>query len=676
MLNIGVDTGGTFTDFVVFDEQQNTLNVAKTASTPDDPTRAFMNGLRELDIDLGEVSRIVHGTTIATNAVLERNSQTAAVIVTRGHRDIVEIGQLRVYADNVIFNRHYQRPPPFVPRNLRYEVSERIGPGGEILIPVNDAELDDIIERIKADGIKSVAVCLLNSYVNAEHEQYIAERLEKALPDVGVSQSMVVSPVFREFERWATTVLNAYVDDSVSGYLSKLSNTLRNEGYKGELFYMTSNGGILTEAAAPSQPVRFLLSGPAAGIRAAVHLGNFGDVKNIITYDMGGTSTDISLIQDLDPIVTHERQFAGTVIKTPQLDIIAIGAGGGSIAWVDKDGSLKVGPRSAGAMPGPACYQRGGTEATVTDANLLLGRLGEGSALGGNMQLDKTLAENAIKAIGEKIGIDDPHHVAEGILQICNSNMAGAVRTVSVERGLDPRDFALMPMGGAGPMHAVEVAEELGISHVFIPSDPGNACATGLLTTDLKHDYVRTYVSEMADADIDRIHELVAEMESEGKAQLAKEGLQDENIEIRCTADMRYFGQSFQLEVPLTTSTTLADLEAAFNERYENVYGYNRREKPIELVYLRAVVSGIVDKPEPAAATAPRSGTNNNPTREVYFKGEFHSCDIHQRNELEVGKDIDGPIIIQEYGSTNVISPGWQARADKFGNLHIRRIQD
>lgn len=676
MLNIGVDTGGTFTDFVVFDDDNNTLNVAKTASTPEDPTVAFMNGLRELDIDLASVSRIVHGTTIATNAVLERNSDTAAVVVTKGHRDIVEIGQLRVYADNVIFNRHYQRPAPFIPRNMRYEISERIGPEGDVLLPVDDAELDSIIERIRADKIESVAVCMINSYVNADHEQYVAKRIREALPNVGVSESMKVSPVFREFERWATTVLNAYVDSSVSRYLRKLSNTLRDAGYRGELFYMTSNGGILTEAAAPEQPVKFLLSGPAAGIRAAVHTGNYGDVKNIITYDMGGTSTDISLIQDMNPIITHEKQFAGTVIKTPQLDIIAIGAGGGSIAWVDKDGSLKVGPRSAGAMPGPACYQRGGTEPTVTDANLLLGRMGEGSALGGNMQLDKSLAEKAIADLGKKIGIDDPYRVAEGILQICNNNMAGAVRTVSVERGLDPRDFALMPMGGAGPMHAVPVADELGIDHVLIPPNPGNACAMGLLTSDLQHDYVRTYVTEVHEADVGKIHSLVKEMGFEGRKQLRTEGLEDDHINIRCSADMRYLGQSFQLEVPITEDVSLQEMEAAFNECYQNIYGYNRLDKPIELVYLRVVAVGVVDKPLPSAERGSSSTASNCEKRDIYFDGSFHSCNIYQRSELKIGEKINGPMVIQEYGSTNVISPGWQASADEFGNLHIRRIQE
>ena len=674
MLNIGVDTGGTFTDFVVFDDDNNALQVAKTASTPDDPTRAFMNGLKELNVDLAGVSRIVHGTTIATNAVLERGSNSAAVVVTKGHRDIVEIGQLRVYADNVIFNRHYQRPPPFVPRNLRYEITERIGSEGETLIAVDDAELDTIIERIKEDGIESVAVCLLNSYANAEHEHYIAKRIKAALPNVGVSESMKVSPEFREFERWATTVLNAYVDSSVSRYLVKLSKTLRDAGYTGELFYMTSSGGILTEAAAPQQPVRFLLSGPAAGIRAAVHIGDFAGVKNVITYDMGGTSTDISLIQDLNPIITHERQFAGTVIKTPQLDIIAIGAGGGSIAWVDKDSSLKVGPRSAGAMPGPACYQHGGKEPTVTDANLMLGRIGEASALGGSMQLDKSLAEQAINDLGKKIGIDDPYRVAEGILKICNNNMAGAVRTVSVERGLDPRDFALMPMGGAGPMHVVSVAEELGIEHILIPANPGNACATGLLTTDLQHDHVRTYVTEVQDADISKVQALVKEMETQGREQLREEGLAEDRIDIRCSADMRYSGQSFQLEVPISESVTLKDMEQTFNERYENVYGYNRREKPIELVYLRVIASGIVDKPVPSAVTDGEDSTDK--TREIYFNGSFHKCSVYQRIQLETDSIVDGPAVIQEYGSTTVLSPGWNAATDKFGNLHLRRIQE
>ena len=676
MLNIGVDTGGTFTDFVVFDDKQNTLQVAKIASTPDDPTQAFMSGLKSLDINLDNVSRIVHGTTIATNAVLERNNVSTAVVVTKGHRDIIELGQLRVYSENVIFNRHYQRPPPFVPRNLRFEIQERIGPDGEVLIPVDDRELEYIIERIRNGNIESVAVCLLNSYVNSGHEEYIADKIKQALPDVAVSQSIRISPEFREFERWATTVLNAYVDTSVSKYLRNLSKTLRDTGYNGELFYMTSSGGILTEAIAPDQPVRLLLSGPAAGVKAGIHLGKYGRFNNIITYDMGGTSTDISLIQDLNPIITHEREFAGTVIKTPQLDIVTIGAGGGSIAWVDYDNSLKVGPRSAGAIPGPACYQRGGNKPTVTDANLLLGRIGEASALGGTMQLNKQLAEQAISSLSENTGIDDPHQLAEGILKICNNNMAGAVRNVSVERGLDPRDFALMPMGGAGPMHAAAVAEELGIYSVLIPANPGNACATGLLATDLQHDYVRTYVTEMQDADIDTIHELTREMESLGRKQLLQEGLPKQRIRIRCSADMRYSGQSFQLEVPVTEKTTLENMEMAFHERYQNVYGYNRREKPVELVYLRAIAFGIVDKPVPTIESAGMINGGSKENREIYFNGKFHSCDIYERSCLDTNTKINGPAVIQEYGSTTVLPPGWQVSPDEFGNLHLTRIKE
>ena len=676
MLNIGVDTGGTFTDFVVFDDAQNTLKVAKIASTPDDPTQAFMSGLKSLDINLDSVSRIVHGTTIATNAVLERKNNSTAVVVTKGHRDIVEIGQLRVYSENVIFNRHYQRPAPFVPRNLRFEIKERIGPDGEVLVPIDDGELEYIIERIRNGNIESVAVCLLNSYVNSSHEEYIADKIKQALPDVAVSQSIQISPEFREFERWATTVLNAYVDTSVSKYLRNLSRTLRDAGYNGELFYMTSSGGILTESIAPDQPVRLLLSGPAAGVRAGIHLGEQGGFSNIITYDMGGTSTDISLIQDLNPIITHEREFAGTVIKTPQLDIVTIGAGGGSIAWVDRDNSLKVGPRSAGAIPGPACYQRGGNKPTVTDANLLLGRIGEASALGGTMQLDKQLAEQAISSLCEKTGIDDPQQLAEGILKICNNNMAGAVRNVSVERGLDPRDFALMPMGGAGPMHAAAVAEELGIDNVLIPANPGNACATGLLATDLQHDYVRTYVTELQDADIDRIHDLAREMESLGREQLSREGLPEQRIRISCSADMRYSGQSFQLEVAVTDRTTLKGMEKAFHGRYQNVYGYNRREKPVELVYLRAVASGIVDKPVPTLEAGGEPEGGNGERREIYFDGEFHSCEIYERRNLGIHTKINGPAVIQEYGSTTVLPPGWQASPDQFGNLRLKRTQE
>ena len=677
MLNIGVDTGGTFTDFVVFDDAQNILNVAKTASTPEDPTDAFMAGLAQLDIDLSAVRRVVHGTTIATNAVLEHKGDLTAVIVTRGHRDVVELGQLRQYSDNVLFNRFYQRPAPFVPRTRRFEISERIDTHGEVVLPIDGAELDAIIDELEAQGVESVAVCLINAYVNESHEEAVAKAVKARLPNVAVSRSVQVSAEFREFERWATTTLNAYVDNTVSAYLARLSGRLREAGYAGELFYITSSGGILTESAAPEQPVKFLLSGPAGGIRAATYLGEHAGVRNVITYDMGGTSTDISLIEDLHPIVSHEKQFAGTVIKTPQLDIVAIGAGGGSIAWVDNEGGLKVGPQSAGSDPGPACYGRGGTEPTVTDANLLLGRIGESAALGGRMQLDRKLAEQAIASLGKRVGIDDPVALAEGILRICNTNMAGAVRTVSVERGLDPRDFALMPMGGAGPMHAAMVADDLGINRILVPPNPGNGCATGLLTTDIQLDYVRTYVVELQDMDLAKLHQLVLELEAEGAGDLASEGVENDRISVSCSADLRYVGQSFRLEVPVGTGSSAEDIADAFHERYRQVYGYARREKPVELVFVRAVARGAVDKPAPEAAltSVAESAAESGVSRDVVFDGTTYSAAIVSRTELGRDGSVEGPAIIEEYGSTVVVPPGWSVAVDAVGNLDMTNNQ-
>ena len=675
MLKIGVDTGGTFTDFTVFDEETNELRAAKVASIPSDPTQAFMQGLRQLNVDLGKVRMIVHGTTIATNAVIERKGARTAALVTKGHGDVLEVGTLRRYSDDGLWNIFWQRAEPYVPRQLRFEVPERMLFDGKSLLELQDEDVLSIIEELKQKQVQSVAVCFLNSYVNADHEKRAAALLREHLPTVPVSESTEVVPEFREFERWSTTVLNAYVGVAVGSYLRKLSSTLRSSGYKGELFFMTSSGGILTESTASEYPVRFLLSGPAAGVSAAVHLGESASFRNIITYDMGGTSTDVCLIKDLKPTITRERMFASVPIKTPQLDIVTIGAGGGSIAWVNDEGGLRVGPQSAGATPGPASYGQGGAEATVTDANLLLGRLSSGAPLGGAIRLDKGLAEKAIESLARQVQVSDLHRLAEGVIEISINSVSGAIRTLSIERGLDPRDFVLVAIGGAGPMHAIPIAEELGMGTVLVPSNPGNACAVGLLTTDLQHDYVRTCVTEVRGAELSRIRSLLKEMEDEGRQALSKEGIPSGGIDVRHSADMRYLGQSFQLEVPISVDLELDNIENAFHDAYERAYGYRRKDMAVELVYLRAVASGRVDKPDlrlDKAKTGPFTRAIKE-ERPIYFHGSFHHCLVYDRELLERGDSIAGPAVVEENGSTTVVFPLWKALVDNFANLILQR---
>jgi N-methylhydantoinase A len=677
MLNIGVDTGGTFTDFVVFDEETSSVRVNKVPSTPADPTQAFMNGLRRLGIDLGTVRRIVHGTTIATNTVLERKGARVGLLVTEGHKDVVEYGQLRRYGEpgDGLWDIRWQRPEPYVARHLRFEIPERMLFTGKALKALRDEDVLSAIRALKTQQVESVAVTFLHSYANADHEKRAGQLVREHLPGISVSLSAETVPEFLEYERWSTTVLNAYIAPRLQEYLRKLSRTLSAAGFRGELFYMTSSGSILTATSAPDYPIRFLLSGPAAGVMAGVFIGQMTGFRNVITYDMGGTSTDICLIKDLKPIVTHERSFGGALVKTPQMDITTIGAGGGSVAWIGSEGGLRVGPESAGAVPGPACYGHGGRDVTVSDANLLLGRFGTGGLIGGAMALDSALAERAMSGLAGQAGLKDLPRLAEGVVKVCVTNMAGAVKTISTSKGYDPRDFVLVPIGGAGPMHAIPIADELGMNRILVPTNPGNACAFGLLTTDLQHNYARTYVTDIRDADLSRIRSLWKEMEEEGRRTFIKEGMQPDRIRVSYSADMRYLGQSFQLEVPLAIDCTVEQMRDAFGAVYHATYGYERKGMSVELVYLRVIATGTVDKP----ALRPHDGAPRpvseaiKTTRPVYFDGAFVECPIYDRALLSPGSGLSGPAVVEEYGTCTVVFPGWNATVDRFGNLVLER---
>ena len=424
-------------------------------------------------------------------------------------------------------------------------------------------------------------------------------------------------------------------------------------------------------------PVRFLLSGPAAGVSAGVYLGEAIGSKDIITYDMGGTSTDVSLTRNLKPVITRERLFAGVPIKTPQLDIITIGTGGGSIAWVDENASLKVGPQSAGAEPGPASYAKGGSRATVTDASLLLGYLSVDTPLAGGLRLNKELAEEAVTSLGQQAKISDQYRLAAGIIEISIGNMAGAIRTLSIERGLDPREFTLVSIGGAGPMYAIPIAEELGAETVLVSNHPGNACAFGLLTTDLQHHYTRTYVIELQEADLPLLRVLLQEMEEEGRDALTKEGLTGERVHIAYSADMRYVGQSYQLEVPVDLKTDLEAMHRDFHDIYHQTYGYSRKQMTIEIVYLRVVASGRFDKPVLRSDGMARGSLSEARTEErsVYFRDKFMTCPVYDRGLLPPESSLDGPAIIEEYGSTTVVFPEWKASVDRYANLILERAE-
>ena len=685
VLNLGVDTGGTFTDFVVWDDVEKDVRVSKVPSTPEEPSAAFLQGVELLEIDLAEVRRIVHGTTLATNAILERKGARVGALVTAGHRDVLEFGQLRRYGPpgSGLWDTRWTRPEPYVPRRQRYEIAERIIASGAVRTALDEDAVNAAAQRMRQDAVESVAVCFLHSYANDEHERRAGEIVAAELPGVPVSLSVETVAEYREFERWSTTLLNAYVSPLLRAYLARLSAELRKRGFDGELFYMTSAGGILTERSAPEYPVRFLLSGPAAGVSAGTFFAERSAAQNIITYDMGGTSTDVSLVKDLTPIVAHERTFEGTPVKTPQLDILTIGAGAGSIAWLGPEGGLRVGPESAGAEPGPACYGRGGARATVTDANLVLGRLGAASMVGGTMALDPEASLSAIEGFGDELtGLDAVLDVAEAIVTVCVTNMAGAIRTISVERGYDPRDFALLALGGAGPMHVAPIADELGITRCLVPPNPGNGCAFGLLTTDLAHDYVETHVAPMRDVDLEAIRTRWAAMEDRGREALRREGLSAERIRIAFSADLRYIGQSWQLNVPLEREVDTAAIVTAFHGVYQDTYGYSRPEMEVELVALRVVASGVVDQPELAAPTGGPAGAptgvsagSRDPAsrRNVTFDGATQECPVYDRAAIAVGTRIAGPAVIEEYGTATVVFPGWGAELDISANLILER---
>ena len=670
---IGIDVGGTFTDLVIYDEATRTIRTDKVPSTVPDPTDGLMAALKKNRVDLASVRRIVHGTTIATNAALERKGAKTGVIITKGHRDVLEFGMIGRYKPGGMFHPDWTRDEPFSARRLRYEIDERLAHDGTAIRPLREGEVLAAIDFFRREGVEAVAVCLLHSFFDARHERAIGQLLHEHLPqEVAVSLSSETVPEHREFERWSTTVLNAYVAPRLRTYLRHLGRALHAGGYRGEIFYMTSSGGVVTETAAADYPIRFILSGPAGGVSNGIFVGESAGLRNLITIDIGGTSADVCLIKDLKAVSVSERVFEGTPIKTPQLDIVTIGAGGGSIVWMDREGRLRVGPESAGGYPGPICYGRGGTDVTVTDANLVLGRLGTGNIAGGSMQLDRASALLGIEELAKRVGVADPYRLAEGIIQITVNNMCGGVRTLSVERGHDPREFTLIPLGGAGAMHVIPIARELAIASVLVPANPGTGSAFGLLCTDLQHDYVRTYVTPIRDADRARIRSLLGEMADQGRRTLASEGIASEQMALSYMANMRYQGQSWQLNVPIEIDATMEQTEEAFHKAYRAVYGYSRREMVVELVYLRVLASAYIEKPNVARAKDDATADREPPGRQpVYFDGEFRDTSLYQREALRARDSIAGPAIIEEAGATTVLFPQWRAVVDAAGNLRL-----
>lgn len=670
MLWIGIDVGGTFTDAVVYDTATGAFRYGKAPSTPDDPTEGVLDVLKRMDVPAGEIDRLVHGVTIGTNAVLTGRGAEVWMLVTNGFRDVLEIGRTN---RPVLYDIRSQKAPPLVPRTRALQISERMLYDGTVQSALDPAEVRERLKVLPAGHDIALAICFLHSYANPAHEEAARAVVEQERPDLFASVSSQVLPQLREYERFNTTALNAYIGPLMGRYLGGLERKLAAEGFSRKLYIMTSSGGVATAERAARLPISTVLSGPAGGVAAAVHLGGTLDIPNLITCDMGGTSTDVCLIENLKPPITSEQKISHYANRTPQIEINAVGAGGGSIAWLDAGDILMVGPQSAGAAPGPACYGRGGTEATVTDANLALNRLSASSPLAaGRIELDPGLAKSALSRLGARINVE-PIKLAEGIVRIAVARMVSAIKQISIANGHDPRDFVLLPYGGAGPMHAAAIADELEIRRILVPVGPGNFAAFGSLISDLRRDYVRTRPMQLGADAWANVDATFQAMEQEALRDLNAEGIATDAIALERSAGMRYLGQSWELAVDVPTARSVNDLVQAFAEVHDRRFGH-RSGGTVEIVSFRIAATGKVAKPHLARLTPkPPSAWAKLGVRDVYFDAAFRSCPVLARDFLVFDEKINGPAIIEESGATTVVPPGWSARVIGHGELLMEK---
>lgn len=677
MYRIGVDVGGTFTDFTLLDDRDGSIRFFKVPSTPRDPSEAIENGLRRMieayGIAAAEVSYLGHGTTVATNIVIERRGARTGLLTTRGFRDVLELGR---QSRPSIYDYRVEKPPPLVPRDRRFEVAERVGPDGSVLLPLDDASLEAAVAALAEAGVESVAICFLHAYRTPSHEERARAAVERAMPGVFVSASSAILPEFREFERISTTVVNAFVGPRMGRYLDGLRARVKEIGIPAEPYTIHSNGGLMSVATVRDCPVRTCVSGPAAGVVGAAAIGIAAGLGNLITFDVGGTSTDVSLIHEGQPLYTSARLVAGYPVKTPMIDIHVIGAGGGSIARIDDAGALKVGPQSAGADPGPVAYGQGGTEPTITDANLVLGRLEPATLLGGRMTLDAEAARAVIEArIAKPLGLS-VEQAAHGIVQIANAGMSRAIRSVSVEKGYDIARFALAAFGGAGPLHAAEVAIECNIPRVLVPREPGTLCARGMVLTDLSADYVRSHFADAGPAAWRAVLGLFAGMEDEGNAWLAREGVAPADRQFRRVLDARYRGQNFEVKVGCNEldAEDLAAVAERFHAAHAQEYGYDIRDRAIEFVSARVQAIGEVPKAPHSRIVGGRSLADARiGERPVYVDATrgWATAAIYARERLPIEEPVAGPAVINEMSATTLLLPGQRAVVDPFGNILI-----
>jgi len=673
---LGADVGGTFTDLTLIRLSDGKVFYHKTPSTPDDPSRAVGDGIEELLARTGVVAADIgyfgHGTTVAINALITGQAAATGLITTEGFRDVLEIRRQRQPHN---YDIRMPKPPPLVPRHLRREIRERTFIHGLPNVAPDMAALDAILADFEDHGIEAVAVCFLQSYHNPAHEAEVAAAVRKRLPGAFTCASYEVLAEFREYERISTTVLNASLGPVMSRYLERLEERAGAIGVVAPRI-LQSHGGVASAREAGAKSVRTLASGPAAGVTGAAFLAAKADMADIITFDVGGTSTDVCLIEGGQPLIAKEREFHGHPVRFPMVDVHSVGTGGGSIAWVDAGGFLHVGPQSAGASPGPACYDLGGTEPTVTDANVVLGRLPPDALLGGAMPISADLAHQVIgDRIAAPMGLK-VEEAAQGILTILNENLIQAIRVISVEQGFDPRDFTLVAFGGAGPLLASALASELGITRVMVPPGPGLLCALGLLVADVRSDFSLTRIAGFDDAGAEGINAAFAEVEAQAHEWFETEGVETKRRSVRRAVDMRYLGQSHELTVPTQEAAfgppDLSGLAAAFRQEHERVYGY-APDAPVQLVTFRVTALTRVTAPPVAGgeAMAKDLGAAQRGTRQAYFqeRRRFVECPVYDRDRVPLGTRFEGPAILEQMDTTTVVLPGQAASHDDKGNL-------
>jgi N-methylhydantoinase A len=679
-VQIGVDIGGTFTDIVALDGDGR-LVLTKVPSTPKDLLEGIGAAVRRIlaltGVPAPAVDRFIHGTTVATNAVLEQKGAVTAVLTTEGFEDVLELGRQkrsRMYD----LDMDPETPTFVAPRRRRVGIRERLDARGAALVPLDEDQVRAAVAALRGDGVQAIAVCYLFSFVNPAHERRTREICADVAPDISVSLSSEVDPTFREYERLCVTAFDAYLGPVVKRYLAGLAGSLRGMGIPAVPLVMRSRGGIVSARLAAQQPVTLFLSGPAGGVIGARFAAARSDVRDFVSLDMGGTSNDVAVVRGGEPLIASEGFIGPYPVRTPMVDVSTIGAGGGSIAWIDGAGGLRVGPTSAGADPGPACYGRGGDQATVTDANLLLGYLNPQRFAGGLMTLDTGGAERALGALAGRLGLGVVQ-AAAGIHRVINARMADQIRLVTIKRGYDPRQFALVVLGGAGPVHGVALAEEMGMSEVIVPEAPGVLAAFGLLAAAIEHHHARTLPGRADEMDLEAVGRCLDELDAAGQARMREEGVPASGVQVAYSADMRYVGQAYELEVAIAVPFTRARIPealAGFHRVHERVYGYARVQQPVEFVNFRAVHRFPL--PRPSLRAVARDGGRAEDARigerPAYFaSGGFVPTALYDRARLPQGARVPGPAIVEQADTTTVIPPGHAALVDTAGNLRIRR---